>query len=335
MTSLIMRKTTCWLFALLTVGAVSISAQSVRLATLAPTGASAHKSLAKMGQAWARAGARTTIYADGKMGGESQMVRRMRLGQIQAAALTAQGLAVIDESVKSLQMLPMIFRSLEEYDHVLGKIAPEIEAKFRAKGFEILFWSDLGYVQFFSKEEARRIGDFRKMKMFVWSGDTQMQSLMKTLGMHGVPLEQTESLTGLQTGLVDMISSVPVYALAGQFYRSAGHMLRINWAPLSGGLVFDKKVWDRLPASRQAQLRAAAKTAGEEIRKLGRRESELAIKAMAKRGLKVIEPTADDRADWEKFVQTVYPEIRGKIVPADMFDRIQSLVNEYRAGAGK
>ena len=43
-------------------------------------------------------------------------------------------------------------------------------------------------MQFFSKDEARRIDDFRKMKMFVWSGDTQMQSLMKTLGMHGVPL---------------------------------------------------------------------------------------------------------------------------------------------------
>ena len=330
-----MRNSIRLLLGLLLGGALPVAAQSVRLATLAPTGASAHKSLSKMGQSWARAGARTTIYADGKMGGESQMVRRMRLGQIQAAALTAQGMAVIDESVKTLQMLPMMFRSLTEYDHVLAKVAPEIEAKFRDKGFEILFWSDLGYVQFFSKEEARRIDDFRKMKMFVWSGDTQMQSLMKTLGMHGVPLEQTEALTGLQTGLVDMASTVPVFALAGQYYRSAEHMLKINWAPLSGGLVFDKKAWDRFPPSRQEQLRAAARQAGEEIRQLGRRESELAIQAMAKRGLKVIEPSAEDLADWAKFAQTVYPEIRGKIVPAAMFDRIQALVKEYRAAGGK
>ena len=330
-----MRTPTRLLLAILVIGGMTVSAQSLRLATLAPTGASAHKSLSKMGQAWSRAGARTTIYADGKMGGESQMVRRMRLGQIQAAALTAQGLAVIDESVKTIQMLPMMFRSLEEYDYVLSKIAPEVEEKFRAKGFEILFWSDLGYIQFFSKEPARRIDEFRKMKMFVWSGDTQMQSLMKTLGMHGVPLEQTEALTGLQTGLVDMASTVPVYALAGQFYRSAEHMLKINWAPLSGGLVIDKRVWDRLPATRQQQLRAAAKEAGAEIREYGRRESELAIDAMAKRGLKVLEPSAEDLADWEKFVQTLYPEIRGKIVPEDVFDRIHSLVKEYRAKAGK
>ena len=326
--------TTC-LLAFAAAGMIQLTAQSVRLATLAPTGASAHKSLAKMGDTWSRAGARTTIYADGKMGGESQMVRRMRLGQIQAAALTAQGMAVIDESVKTLQMLPMMFHSLEEFDHVLAKVAPEIEKKFREKGFEILFWSDLGYVQFFSKNEARRIDDFRQMKMFVWSGDTQMQSLMKTLGMHGVPLEQTEALTGLQTGLVDMASTVPVYALAGQIYRSAGHMLKINWAPLSGGLVFDKKVWDKLPAARQQQLRDAAKQAGREIREHGRRESELAVAAMAKRGLKVITPSTEDLADWERFAQSMYPEIRGKIVPADMFDRIQTLAREYRAGVGR
>jgi TRAP-type C4-dicarboxylate transport system substrate-binding protein len=331
----IIRNLTGWLLAFAVVGVTHLPAQSLRLATLAPTGSSAHKSLAKMGEIWGKAGANTTIYADGKMGGESQMVRRMRLGQIQVAALTAQGMAVIDESVKTLQMLPMMFRSLEEFDYVLEKVAPEIQAKFREQGFEILFWSDLGYVQFFSKDEARRIDDFRKMKMFVWSGDTQMQSLMKTLGMHGVPLEQTEALTGLQTGLVDMATTAPVYALAGQIYRSAGHMLKINWAPLSGGLVVDKKVWDRLPAARQQQMRDAAKQAGSDIRALGRRESELAIAAMAKRGLKVIEPTAEDTADWEKFVSTLYPEIRGKIVPADIFDRIQSLVNEYRAKAAK
>jgi TRAP-type C4-dicarboxylate transport system substrate-binding protein len=329
------RKLTGWLLALATAGISHLGAQSVRLATLAPTGASAHKSLAKMGEAWSKAGVRTTIYADGKMGGESQMVRRIRLGQIQAAALTAQGMAVIDESVKSLQMLPMLFRSLDEYDHVLARIAPEIEAKFREKGFEVLFWSDLGYVQFFSKEEAHRIEDFRKMKMFVWSGDTQMQSLMKTLGMHGVPLEQTEGLTGLQTGLVDMATTAPVYALAGQFYRTANHMLKINWAPLSGGLVFDKRVWDRLPAARQQALRAAANQAGKEIRQYGRHESDLAVDAMSKRGLKVIEPTKEDLEDWYQFAQTVYPEIRGKIVPPAIFDHIQTLVKEYRAGAGK
>lgn len=328
------RKLTGWLLAIAAAGMTQLSAQSVRLATLAPTGASAHKSLSKMGQAWSRAGARTTIYADGKMGGEAQMVRRMRLGQIQAAALTAQGMAIIDESVKSIQMLPLMFRSLEEFDYVLERVAADIEAKFRAKGFVVLCWSDLGYVHFFSKTEAHRIDDYRKMKQFVWSGDTQMQSLMKTMGMRGVPLEQSDSLTGLQTGLVDMVSTVPVYALAGQFYRSAEYMLKLNWAPLSGGLVIDARAWNRMPASRREKLRAAAKEAGKEIREFGRRESQLAIKAMAKRGLKVIEPTSADLADWERFVQKVYPEIRGKIVPAPMFDRVQSLVKEYRAKNG-
>jgi len=310
-------------------------AQTLRLATLAPTGTSMHQSLLKMGSEWKKAGVRLTVYPDGKMGGESQMVRRMRLNQVQAALLSVQGLSVIDESVKSLQLVPMVFRDLKEFEYALEKIRPLIEAKFEAKGFKVLFWSDIGYVRFFSTRPARRIDEYRKMKMFVWSGDTETQRLMKTMGCRGVPLEQTEILTGLQTGMYDMITMPPVMALSGQVYRNANHMLNLNWNPLVGALVVSKRAWDRLPAARRSRLEAAARVAGEEIRAAGRRESELAVKAMQKRGLTVHEPTAADIADWEKFAEQMYPEIRGKIVDAKLFDAILAAVREYRARSGK
>lgn len=313
----------------------SAAAQSVRLATLAPTGTSMHKSLLKMGSEWKKAGVRLTVYPDGKMGGESQMVRRMRLNQVQAALLSVQGLSVIDESVKSVQLVPMMFRDLKEFEYALDKIRPIIEQKFAAKGYKVLFWSDIGYLRFFSTKPAKRIDEYRKMKMYVWSGDTETQKLMKTMRCRGVPLEQTEVLTGLQTGMYDMITMPPVMALAGQVYRNANQMLNLNWNPLVGALVVSKKSWDRLPASRRARLEAAAAVAGKEIRAAGRRESELAVKAMEKRGLKVNEPGPADVADWEKFATEMYPEIRGKIVDAKLFDAISAAVKEYRAKSGK
>tara|TARA_Y100001934_G_scaffold280961_1_gene389131 strand:- start:3407 stop:4405 length:999 start_codon:yes stop_codon:yes gene_type:complete len=323
----------CLALAVLTAGVAG--AQTIRLATLAPTGTTMHKSLLKMGNNWKKAGVRLTVYPDGKMGGEADMVRRMRLGQVQAALLSVQGLSVIDESARAVQLVPMMFRDLDEFDAAFKHIGPLLEKRFEKKGYKVLFWSDIGYIRFFSKNEGRRIADYRKMKMFVWTGDTQAQRLMKEVNLNGIPLEQTDMLTGLQTGLVDMISAAPIIALSAQLYRPANHMLNLNWNPLVGGLVINLRDWNKMSADKQAFLMKAANLSGREIRAFGRRESEAAVKAMQKRGLKVIEPTKGDIEDWQKFAEELYPKLRGSVVDAELFDLIKKSVADYRAGAGK
>src|SRR5262247_1565792 len=88
----------------------------VKLATLAPDGSSWHQILKEMGAKWAQApggGVTLRIYPGGVLGDEPDLVRKMRVGQIQAAALTAVGLADIDQGVSALQ-IPMMFRSYDE-----------------------------------------------------------------------------------------------------------------------------------------------------------------------------------------------------------------------------
>ena len=79
------------------------------------------------------------------------MVRKMRVGQINAAMLTASGLAEIEPSVTALQLMPLAFRNWEEVDFVREKLRPKFEQRFREKGFVALFWGDAGWVRFFSR----------------------------------------------------------------------------------------------------------------------------------------------------------------------------------------
>ena len=85
----------------------------VRLGTIAPRGSSYAKHLLVMGEQWRQApggDVLLTVYPDGTMGTEADMVRRMRLGQLQAGMLTAMGLADIEPAVTGLQYMPMMFR---------------------------------------------------------------------------------------------------------------------------------------------------------------------------------------------------------------------------------
>ena len=93
----------------------------LRIGTLAPKNSLYHRQLLEVGEAWRAAqgaGAKYLVYADGSQGGEAEMARRMRIGQLQGALLSVVGLREIEPSITALQNLPLLFRSWEELDYV-------------------------------------------------------------------------------------------------------------------------------------------------------------------------------------------------------------------------
>ncbi|MEO8050299.1 MAG: TRAP transporter substrate-binding protein DctP [Acidobacteriota bacterium] len=304
--------------------------QRIKLATILPRGTSTHQALLEMAATWRAAGVNPTLYTDGVMGGEAETVRRMRIDQLQAAVLSVAGLSEIDHSVTALQLMPMVFRSLDEVAYVRDRMRPLLEKRLEEKGFVVLFWADAGWVQFFSKKPVMRPDDLRTQKIFALTSDSSESDLMKSAGFQAVPLEYTDILTGLQTGLIDAVPTAPFYALAGQFYLPAPYMLQLNYAPLVGGLVVNRKTWEAMPSATRDAMRRSAEEAGKKISLQGRREMQEAIVAMQKRGMKVNQLTPSAEAEWRELFGRLYPKIRGNLVPADVFDEVQRLLREYR-----
>jgi TRAP-type C4-dicarboxylate transport system substrate-binding protein len=309
----------------------------IRLGTLVPSGSSYYHSLEAMGEKWKQAsnGAITlTMYGGGTMGSEDEIVRRMRIGQLQAALLTAAGLSEIDPSVGALQKMPLMYRSLDEAAYVREKLAPDLEGRLAEKGFVVLFWGDGGWVRLFTKNPGTLPRDFKTMKIFVTANDVALSELYKTAGFHPVLLEWSDVLTSLQTGIVDAVPTIPFHALTNQFYLSTHNMLALDWLPLVGALIVTKKSWDALqPAQRDAMLKSAAEC-GRELQEQGRKENQESVEAMQKRGLQVHSVDKEAEAEWRRFSEGLYPNIRGNIVPAEMFDKVVQILHEYRAVPG-
>ncbi len=304
----------------------------IKMGTAAPDGSSWHQILRAMGETWRNESAGAVvlrIYPGGVLGDEPDMVRKMRIGQIQAAALTAVGLADIDDAVAALQ-IPMMFQSYDELDHVREAIRPELERRFAEKGFVILNWGDAGWVKFFAGEPFARPDDLKKMKLFVWAGDSQSVDLWKAAGFRPVPLASTDILPGLQTGLIDAFDTTPLLALASQWFALAPNMLDLKWAPLVGATVVTRKTWEKIPPEHREAVRRAADEAGGRLRDEIRAANDKAVLAMKKRGLKIQPATPDIEAAWLEAAEGVYPEIRGTIVPTDMFDKVRRLRDAYR-----
>ena len=307
---------------------------TIKLATVAPKGSVYHRVLQEMGEKWRAAqggDARFIIYTDGTQGTEAETVRRLRIGQLQASMLTTVGLMEIERTVVAMQFMPLTYRNYEELDYVLANIRAPLEEEFRKKGFRVLLWGMGGWVQFFSDRKRTMPEDYDDAKIFTWSGTKDQENIMKSMGYRPIVLDMSDVLTGVQTGMIDTIPAAPVWALAGQFYKKAPHMLRLNWVPIVGATVLSNRTWDAMEPKARDALTEAAAEAEQTLRDHRRKLDEGAIEAMRKRGLTVHEPTPEVTQAWRALMEPIMLKIRGTLVPAEIFDTVQSLLADYRA----
>ena len=305
----------------------------VKMATLAPEGSSWFRVLQEMGEEWRKAsdGAVTLrIYPGGVAGDEDAVIRKMRVGQIQAAAITGIGLAYLEPSFYALH-IPMMYGSDEEFDFVRDRYAPVLERKMEEKGFVVLNWGDAGWVHFFSKAPVVTPAEAKALKLFQWAGDTNLLQLYKETGFHPVPLSTNDLLPSLQTGMVNGFTSTPLVALAFQWFGLAPNMADLRYAPLTGATVIERRAWEKIPPGLRPKLLEASRRAGLRLRAEIRRLNQEALGVMVKNGLKVHKVPPEVQAEWRKMVEDVYPQVRGMIMPAEAFDTVKRYRDEYRA----
>ena len=212
---------------------------TIKLGTLAPEGSPWYKVLRSMGEQWEKVSGgqvKLKIFQGGVSGNEGQILKKMRIGQLQAATFTSTGLVDIDRSALALQ-IPMVISDYTELDYVLGKMAPMLEKRIEDKDFKVLNWGDAGWIHFFSKTPISTVAQLKKLKMYAWSGDPAATDAFLKAGLTPVTVDSTDVLMSLQTSLIDGFPATPLAALSLQWFGLAKHMVSVPWAPMIGATI--------------------------------------------------------------------------------------------------
>jgi TRAP-type C4-dicarboxylate transport system substrate-binding protein len=313
--------------------AAALPAQTIiRLGTLVPKGSRWHEILLQMGEEWKKSSGgkiELKIYPGGEQGDEPEMVQKLRIKKLQAVALSGAGLSGIDPDISALDV-PMMIGSYEELDFVRDRVSERLEKGLAQRGFIVLNWGDAGWVRFFTKQPASHPDEIRRMKLCVLQGDNSTFELYKMNGFHPVSLAATDILTGLQTGLIEAFQAPSLVALSNQWFGGAKNMLDIPFAPLVGATVISKDVWDTIPAPIQKEMMQSARTAGVALREEIRKSEASSIPLMQQFGLNVLHADPKAVAEWRQLAEGIWPKLRGAVVPADLFDQVKRLRDEYR-----
>jgi TRAP-type C4-dicarboxylate transport system substrate-binding protein len=307
--------------------------QTVKLATLVPEGSFWDRALRDMGAEWERVTGgdiRLRIYAGGVAGDDPDLVRKLRIGQLQAATVTVTGLTEIDPAFAVFE-IPGFFESYEELFHVLAALEPELERRLQARGFRLLHWGHGGWVYFFSTEATTTLRALQDLRVFVWAGNDRMTGLWRRHGFRPVALAATDVLTGLETGLFQTLPTAPIAALSLQWYRSAPYMTDLPLAPLLGATIIDERAWQRLPEARHSALLAAAADTGKLFAEEIPAEERKAIVEMQRRGLETIQVVGTEaEGEWRASMARFAESMRETFVPEEIYDAAFAARAAYR-----
>jgi TRAP-type C4-dicarboxylate transport system substrate-binding protein len=308
-------------------------AVTVKLASLAPDGSVWDLAIEEMGAEWAEATdgrVRLRVYPGGVAGDEPDVVRKMRIGQLQAAALTVGGLTEIDDAFRVFA-IPMFFDSYEELYYVLDRMTPEFSRRLEDNGYVLLNWAHAGWVHLFSTEPVRSLEQLKATKLFVGAGDDRAVQWWKNNGYRPVALATTDILTGLQTGMIEALPSPPLAALLLQWYKQAPYMLDLGLAPLVGATVVQKRVWQRIGEADRAGLLAAAAELGEKLEHEVPGQDEESVAEMTKRGLQLVRIDAEQLARFRAAAEEFAERVRGDRLPPEILQLAQEARAAYRA----
>ena len=314
--------------------AAGASALTIKLGSLAPVGSPWEIAVRKIAAEWERlSGGSITvkIYAGGVAGDEPDMIRKMRIGTLNAALMTVTGLQGIFNGLKTLSY-PLLIRNDDELSYVLDRMEPFFDQELSQRGFKPVFWSPSGWVYFFSRSPVVTPADLRRQKLWVWSGDPDEVQAYQSAGFQTVSVAATDLMTSLQGGMVDALVTSPLVAASSQWFGIAGNMCAMKLAPLWGAEVVSAKTWAQVPPDLQPRLlEAAQKIADEMVPDIVKADGQ-AIDVMKKYGLKINAVPADATQEWADLLQKTFAPLVGRSYDKESFDRVTAILQEYLKG---
>lgn len=305
----------------------------IKFATLAPDGSTWMKYMRRLDQelkkkSKGRLGFR--LYGGGIAGDESDVLRKIRIGQIHSAVFSGVGIARILPMVRVLD-LPFLFRNTGEVDLVQNRLQEKFAQHFRKKGFEFVSWAEVGSVHLFSQKAIRRVGDLSRLKIWTWSGDPISKETFAVMGTNPIPLAVTDVTTALNTKMIDTVYGPPLGVLALQWYTNVKYMTSLPLAHATGTFLISGKTYKKIPPDLLPLFQKEVVTTMGSLTQELRRQTGNTITALRDGGITVLPmPTGKDLEDFYRVHDKVAQKLTGKVYPKEILEQVYKILNRPR-----
>lgn len=316
--------------------ASAVQAIEIKLASVAPDGSSWMREMrAGAAEIRERTDDRVIIkfYPGGVMGSDSQVLRKIRVGQLHGGAFTSSGLGNRYAGL-NLYGIPLLFQSLDEVDFVRERIDPMLAEGLEQAGFVSFGFVEGGFARIMANEPISTVEDMRRRKVWNPEGDPIGVMVLEAMGLSPVVLPPTDVLTGLQTGLIDVVAASPVVALVLQWHTKVRYVTDLPIAYGLGILAIEGRTFSRLSADDQAVVEEVFGSVMSDLNTAAREDNLEAQRVLRDSGLEFVSVDPSDIPGWRTTIEGLYPALRARDdIETQLFDRILDVLSQYRGQA--
>jgi TRAP-type C4-dicarboxylate transport system substrate-binding protein len=325
------------ILALTMVPAASLYAQrkiTIKLASMVPENTPWGEAINRMSTEWAQATngeVELIVYHNGVAGSEADVLRKLRMNQIQAAIFTSIGLNAVAPEVMSVSY-PLLIHNNEELDVVLEKLRPELDARIEKTGFVTLAFARAGWVRIFSRAPFYSPAELRHQKIASSPDELEMLQVFKAMGFQMVPVNLNEVLVGLNSGMIDAVYQSPIFVAGLQVFAVAKNMSSLNLAPFMGGILMNQTAWRRIPDQYRGKIMEICKRIEREIENSIAKLEDEAVNTMVKYGLTVNTISPAQEQVWYREIDRHESSLVGPVFNREIYLKIKDILAEYRQG---
>jgi len=269
-------------------------------------------------------------YPGGVMGDDKAVLRKMRVGQLQGAALPMGELVSFYPDSQAYG-IPFLFNSYEEVDYVRSQLDDSLIMGFAEVGMEVLGIAEGGFGYFLTAEPVRVPADLQQQKVWVPQNDVVSARLAQSIGVTPIPLTLSDVLPGLQTGLVNAVAVSPMGAIVLQWHTRVAHITDIPLMYFCGVISLTGKSFNKLSADDQAVVKTVFGKAFKLIDERNRLDNVKAFEALINQGVETVVLTEAERDAWlamqapgEQMMQS-----EGQL-STEALERIKGLIEAFR-----
>lgn len=236
---------------------VTTNAAVLKVATVTPEGSQWMKDLrAGAKEILERSEGRVQIkfYGGGVMGNDTKVLGKIRIGALQGGAFTPGALTDYYPDL-NLYGMPLVFDSEEEAAFVRERMDDKLAAGLEEAGFVSFGFAAGGFANVLSNTPVRSLDDLKGQRVWVPEGDSISYASMEALSLAPVTLPLTDVMTGLQTGLLDIVATSPIGALVFQWHTKVKYLTELPLSYTLGFMAIDKRAFSKLSEADQAVMR--------------------------------------------------------------------------------
>ena len=292
----------------------ALLAKAIKIATLSPEGTFWMKHMragAKEIKEKTQGRVKFKFYPGGVMGNDENVLRKIRIGQLQGGAITIGSLSQSTPDT-TIYGLPYLFSSLDDAAEIRKTTDPMLSTLIEENGFVNFGFAQGGFTYLMSKEPIRSLDDLRQRKSWIPEKSDVGLSIYRYVGVSPVSLSLSDVLTGLQTGLIDTVVTSPIGALALQWHTHIKYVTDQPVNYLTAMLIIDKKAFHKLSESDQAVVSDVMGKVYRKIDEQNKVDNIAARQALINQGVKFIKLSDSEKEEWEKVDDFVIKEMIAK-----------------------